>query len=166
MAVAYAAADLCLCRAGAGTVAELCALGKPSILVPFPFATNDHQRWNAEALVACGGARMVQDHKMDGIAVARIVREFLHDRGGLRVMADRAKSLAKPDAAARLADLVAQLARLRRPLAGTGNSERVTLTRVPSSKCQVPSLNPETRKPELGAATRSLEPGTWNCDDV
>ena len=132
MAVAYAAADLCLCRAGAGTVAELCALGKPSILVPFPFATNDHQRWNAEALVACGGARMVEDSRLDGAAVAEIVRAFLRDREGLDAMANRAKALARPDAAARLADLVAQSVHLRRPIAKSNNGQQLT---VNSSRC-------------------------------
>ncbi len=122
IAAAYAAADLCLCRAGAGTVAELCALGKPSVLVPFPYAANDHQRRNAEALAACGGARMVQDGSMNGIAVAGIVREFHHDREGLRAMADRAKTQALPDAAGRVADLVTQSARPRRSLAKTRKS--------------------------------------------
>ncbi|MDE2179730.1 MAG: undecaprenyldiphospho-muramoylpentapeptide beta-N-acetylglucosaminyltransferase [candidate division NC10 bacterium] len=106
MAVAYAVADLCFCRAGAGTVAELCALGKPSVLVPFPFAANDHQRYNAEALVASGGARMVLDRDLSGATVAEIIRTFLRDRAGLEAMARRAKALAKPDAAIRLADLV------------------------------------------------------------
>jgi len=122
IAAAYAAADLCLCRAGAGTVAELCALGKPSVLVPFPYAANDHQRRNAEALAACGGARMVQDGSMNGIAVAGIVREFHHDREGLRAMADRAKTQALSDAAGRVADLVTQSARPRRSLAKTRKS--------------------------------------------
>ncbi len=122
IAAAYAAADLCLCRAGAGTVAELCALGKPSVLVPFPYAANDHQRRNAEALAACGGARMVQDGSMNGIAVAGIVGEFHHDREGLRAMADRAKTQALPDAAGRVADLVTQSARPRRSLAKTRKS--------------------------------------------
>ena len=132
MAVAYAAADLCLCRAGAGTVAELCALGKPSILVPFPFATNAHQRWNAEVLVDCGGARMVQDHRLNGATVAEILRAFLNDRGGLHALARRAKSLARPDAAARFADLMTQSVPLRRPLARSGNIERLTAN---SSRC-------------------------------
>ena len=132
MAVAYAAADLCLCRAGAGTVAEVCALGKPSILVPFPFATNDHQRRNAEALVTCGGARMVEDSKLNGAAVAEIVRAFLRDREGLRAMANRAKALAKPDAAARLADLVERSVHLHRSLARSNSGQQFT---VNSSRC-------------------------------
>ena len=106
MAAAYAAADLCLCRAGAGTVAELCALGKPSVLVPFPYAAADHQRWNAEALVACGAARMLLDRDLNGASLSEIVKGFLRDREGLRAMGFRARALAKLDASARLADLV------------------------------------------------------------
>lgn len=111
MAAAYAAADLCVCRAGAGTVVELCALGKPSVLVPFPFAANDHQRYNAEAVVASGGARMVPDCELSGATMAHIIRTFFRDREGLEAMARRAKALAKPDAAIHLADLVTQTAR-------------------------------------------------------
>ena len=127
MAVVYAAADLCLCRAGASTVAELCALGKPSVLVPFPFASNDHQRWNAEAVVAGGGARLLSDGELNGATVAKIVRSFLHDRGLMEAMGSRANVLAKPDAVARLADLVVESARLPRPLARTGNRPRLTV---------------------------------------
>ena len=127
MAVAYAAADLCLCRSGATTVAELCALGKPAVLVPFPFAANDHQRRNAEALVAAGGARMLLDSELTGPAVAEIVRSFLRDRGSIEAMGQRAKRLAKPDAASRLADLVVGSARRRRPLARTGSGQRLVI---------------------------------------
>jgi UDP-N-acetylglucosamine--N-acetylmuramyl-(pentapeptide) pyrophosphoryl-undecaprenol N-acetylglucosamine transferase len=141
MAVAYAAADLCLCRAGATTAAELCALGKPAILVPFPFAANDHQRWNAEALVATGGARMVQDRGLNGEAVAGIVKAFLRDRDGLHAMAGKVKSLARPDAAARLADLVVLAAR-----------------QVPGAKFRVDN-------PEGGSVKWNLKLGTWNCEE-
>jgi len=127
MALVYAAADLCLCRAGASTVAELCALGKPSILVPFPFAANDHQRWNAEALVATGGAHMLLDSKLNGADLAEIVRSFIRDRGLMEAMGQRAKALATPDATSRLADLVVESAHLPRPLARTGNSPRLTV---------------------------------------
>lgn len=130
MAVVYAAADLCLCRAGASTVAELCALGKPSILVPFPFAANDHQRWNAEVLVASGGARMILDRDLTGAAVAELVKTFLRDRSGLQVMGRNASILARPDASARLADLVIESVRSRRPLARAASSEPSTVNRL------------------------------------
>jgi UDP-N-acetylglucosamine--N-acetylmuramyl-(pentapeptide) pyrophosphoryl-undecaprenol N-acetylglucosamine transferase len=131
MAAAYAAADLCVCRAGAGTVVELCALGKPSVLVPFPFAANDHQRYNAEAVVASGGARMVLDRELSGAAVAEIIRTCLRDREGLEAMARRAKALAKPDAASRLADLVVETAHELR------------------ANRQVVNPKPQTRNPKL-----------------
>jgi UDP-N-acetylglucosamine--N-acetylmuramyl-(pentapeptide) pyrophosphoryl-undecaprenol N-acetylglucosamine transferase len=166
MGVAYAAADLCLCRAGASTVAEICALGKASVLVPFPFAANDHQRWNAEVLVAAGGARMISDSALNGADVAEIVRLFLHDRRLMGTMGGRAKALAKPDAASRLADLVVESARLSRPGAGASNGQQAALTSVPGSKRRVSRVSPETGKPQRGVATRNLEPRTWNCDDV
>ncbi|MFQ5656700.1 MAG: undecaprenyldiphospho-muramoylpentapeptide beta-N-acetylglucosaminyltransferase, partial [Candidatus Methylomirabilales bacterium] len=64
MASAYAAADLVVSRAGATTIAELTALGKPALLIPFPFATGDHQRGNAEAVVRVGGARLLLDRDL------------------------------------------------------------------------------------------------------
>ena len=76
MPAAFAAADLIVCRSGAGSVSELAAAGKPSILVPFPFATDDHQTRNAEAMVRGGAARMVRDAEMNGGKLAA-----LGDRG-------------------------------------------------------------------------------------
>lgn len=138
MAAVYAAADLCFCRAGAGTVAELCALGKPSVLVPFPFAANDHQRYNAEALVASGGARMVLDRDLSGVLVAEFIRTCLRDRQGLEEMAHRAKGLARPDAAACLADLVVETAHAYR------------------ANCQIINPKPQTPNPKPETAQRSL----------
>lgn len=151
MAVAYAIADLCFCRAGAGTVAELCALGKPSVLVPFPFAANDHQRYNAEALVASGGARMVLDHDLSGATVAEIIRTFLRDREGLEVMAHRAKSLEKPDAAIRLADLVT-LTACQAP-----GAKLYVGFQVSHARFHVGDPKPKTRNPKLE---------TGNCGHV
>src|SRR5262249_61637215 len=62
---AYARADLVLCRAGATTVAELTAFGKPAVLVPYPYAIYDHQRWNAQALQNQGAAKMILHHELD-----------------------------------------------------------------------------------------------------
>ena len=66
MPAAFAAADLVVCRSGAGAVSELAAAGKPSILVPFPFAADDHQTRNAEAMERGGAARLVRDAEMTG----------------------------------------------------------------------------------------------------
>jgi len=66
MPAAFAAADLVVCRSGAGTVSELAAAGRPSVLVPFPFAADDHQTRNAEAMERGGAARLVRDAEMNG----------------------------------------------------------------------------------------------------
>ncbi len=111
MGEAYAAADLCLCRAGASTIAELTLLGKPALLIPFPHAVGDHQRLNALELVWAGGAQMLLDKDLTAEAVARFVREAVESPERLRAMGERAAARARPDAAARLADLVGELAR-------------------------------------------------------
>lgn len=96
MASAYAWADLVLCRAGALTVAELTAAGVASILVPFPHAVDDHQTRNAKFLSDAGAAVLLPQNEMNPETVARI-RE--RTRSELRKMAERARALAKPDAA-------------------------------------------------------------------
>jgi len=103
MAGAYAWADLVICRAGALTLAELAAAGAPAILVPYPHAVDDHQTKNAEAMVAAGGARLVPE---GADFVKRLGSEFeaLSERAKLLAMARAARTLAKPDAAARIAD--------------------------------------------------------------
>jgi UDP-N-acetylglucosamine--N-acetylmuramyl-(pentapeptide) pyrophosphoryl-undecaprenol N-acetylglucosamine transferase len=163
MGVAYAAADLCLCRAGAGTVAEICALGKASVLVPFPFAANDHQRWNAEVLVAAGAARMISDHALNGVTIAELVRLFLLDRRLVGTMGDRARALARPDAASRLADLVAQSARLPGPLAMTDNGPRLT---VNSSQSTVNSSRFAVGGQPSAVTRQSRTVNPQRCDDV
>lgn len=114
MASAYAAADLVVCRAGATTIAELTALGKPALLIPYPFAANDHQRENAEEVVRVGGARMILDRDLTGHRLAVELYELLDDPGTLTAMGQAAHSLGRPDAASHLADLVCQLAGARR----------------------------------------------------
>ncbi len=100
------AADLVLARSGASTVAELAAAGKPALLVPFPQATDDHQRKNAEVMVAGGAARMlIQAEMSDEILLTTLV-DLLRDGAGLEQMGIRAKALAKPDAAADIAAMV------------------------------------------------------------
>ena len=98
-------ADLALCRAGATTLAELAAAGRPSILVPYPFAADDHQRWNAEAVRAAGAATVVLDGEMTGSRLAAEIRALAEDPDLRRRMADAARSLARPDAAERIADV-------------------------------------------------------------
>jgi len=104
MAGAYAWADLVICRAGALTLAELAAAGAPAILVPYPHAVDDHQTRNAQAMVAAGGARLVAEGED---FVRRLGAEFeaLGERAKLIPMGVAARSLAKPDAAAHIADV-------------------------------------------------------------
>jgi UDP-N-acetylglucosamine--N-acetylmuramyl-(pentapeptide) pyrophosphoryl-undecaprenol N-acetylglucosamine transferase len=99
-------ADLVLSRSGAMTLAELAAGGRPAVLVPFGSATHGHQRENAAALVEAGAARMIEETALTGEALANSVRDLLSDRPRLVRMGEAARSLAVPDAARRLADLL------------------------------------------------------------
>jgi UDP-N-acetylglucosamine--N-acetylmuramyl-(pentapeptide) pyrophosphoryl-undecaprenol N-acetylglucosamine transferase len=110
MPAAFAAADLVICRAGAGAVSELAAAGKPAILVPFPFATDDHQTRNAEALQRGGAARLVRDAEFTGERLFATVRELSSPSGGLEQMGESARQPAKPGAAGRAADILEEVA--------------------------------------------------------
>jgi len=103
MGEAYAAADVVVARAGAMTCAELTAVGLPSILVPYPHAADDHQRRNAEVLVAAGAAEMILDPELDGAGLAAGLARLLDDRERRAAMAARARALGRPDAAERVA---------------------------------------------------------------
>ncbi len=110
MGAAYSAADLVLCRAGASSIAELTNLGKPSLLVPYPFATGDHQRHNARALVKGGAAIVVDDEHLGMPGSVKTVLELLHDFGKLQKMGAASRKLAYPDAARQLALRIITLA--------------------------------------------------------
>jgi UDP-N-acetylglucosamine--N-acetylmuramyl-(pentapeptide) pyrophosphoryl-undecaprenol N-acetylglucosamine transferase len=103
-------ADLVVSRAGATTLAELAAAGRPAVLVPFAAATDDHQRKNAEVLVNAGAAAMVLESELSGPVLAKAVGDRLADRGGLARMSAAMRTLARPDAAARIVDRVMELA--------------------------------------------------------
>ncbi len=94
-----AAADLAICRAGATTLAELAAIGLPAVLVPLPTATDDHQRKNAEALVARGAAVMIEERELSGDRLAREVQTLLDDPARLDAMSRAMRATAKPEAA-------------------------------------------------------------------
>jgi UDP-N-acetylglucosamine--N-acetylmuramyl-(pentapeptide) pyrophosphoryl-undecaprenol N-acetylglucosamine transferase len=111
MPAAFAAADLVVCRSGAGAVSELAAAGKPSILVPFPFAADDHQTHNAEALELGGAARLVRDAEMNGERLVAVVQELAAASGQLEAMAQAARLFARPGAATRAADILEEVAR-------------------------------------------------------
>jgi UDP-N-acetylglucosamine--N-acetylmuramyl-(pentapeptide) pyrophosphoryl-undecaprenol N-acetylglucosamine transferase len=104
-----AAADLVICRAGATTLAELTAAGRPSILVPLPTATDDHQRKNAEVLAAAGAAEVIEQKSLAGDRLAERIVGLLADRPRLREMAAAARRLARPNAAAEIVDRALEL---------------------------------------------------------
>jgi UDP-N-acetylglucosamine--N-acetylmuramyl-(pentapeptide) pyrophosphoryl-undecaprenol N-acetylglucosamine transferase len=106
----FAASDLILARSGASTVAELAAGGKPSLLVPFPQAADDHQRKNAEVLVEGGAAVMLLEEDMTGTTLLDKLTGLLGNPERLREMAASARTFAHPQAAARIAEMVAAIA--------------------------------------------------------
>jgi UDP-N-acetylglucosamine--N-acetylmuramyl-(pentapeptide) pyrophosphoryl-undecaprenol N-acetylglucosamine transferase len=106
METRFADADLVVSRSGATTCAEITAAGKAAILVPFARAADDHQRVNAAALVAAGAARMIEEKDLSGPALAQVVHEIVADPEGMARIEAAAKRLGRPDAAARVADLL------------------------------------------------------------
>jgi len=98
----YLWADLALCRAGALTVAELALASLPALLVPYPFAADDHQTANAAALVAAGAAQMLDENPLGGARVASALREIFAAPEQLAAMGARAARLARPAAAAEI----------------------------------------------------------------
>lgn len=111
MPAALAAADLVVCRAGAMTVAELAASGRPALLVPFAAATHGHQEANARALEKAGGALVLTEGEASPERAADLIAGLLRDLPRLTAMGESARAAATPDAAARLCDLVLAVAR-------------------------------------------------------
>lgn len=111
MDLAYAVADLAVSRAGATTVAELAVSGVPAILVPYPYATGNHQEANARALERAGGAVVLLDEQTNGRMLAALVQKLVQWPQRLPAMARAARSLGRPDAADSLAGLVASVGR-------------------------------------------------------
>ncbi len=111
MALAFAWADLVVCRSGAMTVAELSAVGVASILVPFPYAVDDHQTANGRRLASAGGAILCRQQDFNADWLAGQLSAFAGDRTRLLEMAICAQRLAAPDSAVRVADAVLEVAR-------------------------------------------------------
>ena len=111
MPQALAVADLAVFRAGAIGLAELTARGIPSILIPYPYAAENHQEHNARAVTAAGAARMILNSDLDGEILGKTLRELLEDPGKLEQMAAASRSLGKPEAAEEIADMVLEIAK-------------------------------------------------------
>ncbi|HEX7958721.1 MAG TPA: undecaprenyldiphospho-muramoylpentapeptide beta-N-acetylglucosaminyltransferase [Terriglobales bacterium] len=113
MPQAFADADLVLCRSGASTVAEITAAGKPAIFVPFPQAADDHQRRNAEALVKANAAQVIPEPELTVGRLVDAVAAAFSDPATLKTMAENARALSHPRAAAEIAEMAAELVKSR-----------------------------------------------------
>jgi UDP-N-acetylglucosamine--N-acetylmuramyl-(pentapeptide) pyrophosphoryl-undecaprenol N-acetylglucosamine transferase len=104
MAEAYQKADLILCRAGATTIAEVTACGKACVFVPYPYATDDHQRKNAEALVNKGAGFLILDRELSGKRLAAMIEELGRNPAVRKSAGIKAAAMARPDAAKIIVD--------------------------------------------------------------
>jgi UDP-N-acetylglucosamine--N-acetylmuramyl-(pentapeptide) pyrophosphoryl-undecaprenol N-acetylglucosamine transferase len=111
MADGYAVADLVVSRAGMITVAELCAWGLPSILVPLPTAAADHQTHNARVLAEAGASHLLRQDSLSATSLGDTVARLLADRASLRAMAERARARGRPHAAAEIVSHLLTLVR-------------------------------------------------------
>jgi UDP-N-acetylglucosamine--N-acetylmuramyl-(pentapeptide) pyrophosphoryl-undecaprenol N-acetylglucosamine transferase len=114
MPASYRQADIVIGRAGAGTVFELAAMGKPSILVPYPYAADDHQTANARMLGNCGGARVIAQDELNPDSLADLLIGFMDDRASLEEMGRRARKAAMPDAAKVIVDKLEAMVGMRK----------------------------------------------------
>ncbi len=104
MARQYHNADLIVCRAGATTVAEIAVMGKGVIFIPYPFAADNHQVFNAGSLENAGAAEMILQKDLTGKRLAKRIEHYASNPGALKAMASRAKSISRPDAAEAIVD--------------------------------------------------------------
>mgnify|MGYP002245170118 FL=1 len=111
MPVALAAADLAVFRAGAIGLAELTAKGVPAVLVPYPYATANHQEFNAKAVEAAGAAKVILDKELTGEKLLEEIEKLLINDNQLQAMKKAAKSLGRPEAAAEIAQQALNLVR-------------------------------------------------------
>ncbi len=115
MPAAMAAADLILCRAGASTLGELCAVGRAAVLVPYPYATGNHQEKNARLLEAAGGARVLPDEALTPESLNALVKELLADPKKLEDMGKAQRSLDRPDALNAIVEEMLRLSEKKKP---------------------------------------------------
>jgi UDP-N-acetylglucosamine--N-acetylmuramyl-(pentapeptide) pyrophosphoryl-undecaprenol N-acetylglucosamine transferase len=119
-------ADLVISRSGASAVSEICAVGRASLLVPYPYAAGNHQQRNAESLAEAGAARWVNNRDATSSQLTDAIAALLRDPNRVAKMADMARSIGRPQAAARIAEDLLALAGLGRPEPGNGLRPRET----------------------------------------
>lgn len=110
-AAAYACADLIVARAGSGTIFEIAAMGKPSILIPFPFAAHDHQRENAYAYASTGAAIVLEEENIKPHIIFEQIKMLVDNTYKKEHMAQAARAFAKPDAAQKIAQELLRIAK-------------------------------------------------------
>ncbi|PTL77772.1 undecaprenyldiphospho-muramoylpentapeptide beta-N-acetylglucosaminyltransferase [Vitiosangium sp. GDMCC 1.1324] len=132
MSDAYARAELVICRAGATTLSELTVAKKASILIPFPFATDNHQEVNAQALVKAGAALMFRESELTGEKLASEIRRLKDDPEKRRQMEKKAGLLGRPEASKELADVLVDL---------------MVKTYGPSGRAEARGEDPNPKKP-------------------
>jgi UDP-N-acetylglucosamine--N-acetylmuramyl-(pentapeptide) pyrophosphoryl-undecaprenol N-acetylglucosamine transferase len=110
MRAAYEFADLVICRAGATTIAELTTAGKPSVLIPFPYATHDHQLRNARFLEQGGAAMVLPQNQLDSVSLAAVTADLFQVSGRLTKMSRAARAMGHPDAGEKVVDELVRLA--------------------------------------------------------
>ncbi len=126
MVAAYRDAQLVVCRAGATTIAELTACGRPALLVPYPYAAGDHQTANARALARRGAALMLPQAELTPALLARLVSDLLNDRERLQSMSGAARSLAKRGAAELILRECREIMRSKERIKEQGEGEKLS----------------------------------------
>ena len=109
MPQAMAMADLAVFRAGATGLAELTARGIPAVLIPYPYASENHQEYNARALVEAGAAKMILNKDLTGETLGEMLRELFAEPGRLNMMAEASRKMGRPQAAGEIADMILEL---------------------------------------------------------
>jgi len=111
MEYAYNAADLIICRSGATTISEITALGLPAILIPYPYATEEHQLKNAEVLQKNGAALIITEEELRGEGLKESILKLINDRNLLKEMGKKGKALGKPEATEEIVKIIYSLAK-------------------------------------------------------
>lgn len=106
--IAYKLSDLTICRAGANTIAEISEVGIPAILIPYPYATDNHQYWNAYELARRGGALIIKQEELEPVKLTELVSNLLMNDEELNKMKKMNRSLSKPLAATKVVDKICQ----------------------------------------------------------
>lgn len=109
MAEAYSWADLTVCRSGASTVGEIAVAGLPAVFVPYPYATHDHQRYNAQYLVDGGAALMLEDNGLGNGKLSQAMLGVMQNKEQLKAMAEASRKLGVRDAAARVVSVLREV---------------------------------------------------------